>query len=245
MSRRQLRLLALAALCYTLAEASIPSYMKVCGRRNPKLNECVKDSVLQLKPKLQSGIPELDVPSLEPLYFDEVILATLPDFTAVAKNLTLNGLSNFEIRHLNIDLEKNRIDLELLLAKVLMKSDYNVKARIIVPINEKGPIDLTSENVIAKVVLKFKKVERRGRTLIYFPTMSCKLLIEDYTANFRSGASESTISQAINEILVTNRKEIIDSMTPNLEKAVSSKVIDVANRVCKHFTFDDLLPDRL
>lgn len=115
--------------------------MKTCGRRDPQLNKCVKENVLKLKPELPAGIPEFDIPSLEPMYFDEVYLAKLDNFNAVAKNLSLEGLSGFQINFLNIDLQKNRIDVELTFPKVSMKSDYDVKTKIIVPIQEKGPID--------------------------------------------------------------------------------------------------------
>ena len=97
---------------------------------------------------------------------------------------------------------------------------------------------------MAKVSLKFQTVERRGRKLMYFPTMTTKLTVSDYKANFRpSAGKDSPIVEAINSVLVNSSKEIIESMTPNLEKAISQKVLDVANRICKHFTYDELFPD--
>ncbi|XP_058803121.1 putative beta-carotene-binding protein [Phymastichus coffea] len=245
MAHTHICLLAVAALVATLAHAEVPPYIKTCGRRNPRISECVKESVSYLIPTMRAGVPELDVPALEPLYVEEIALADLADFKAIAYNVKLRGLSNYVIKYLKVDLDKATIDLDILFPKVFMTSDYDVKAKILVPINEKGPIDITTDNVESKVTLRFKKVERRGRTLIYFPTMSCKLVVKDYTANFMPGANDNPIVKAINSVLVSSSKEIIESMTPNLEKAVSSKVLDVANRICKHFTYDELFPDRV
>lgn len=100
-----------------------------------------------------------------------------------------------------------------------------------------------SEDVLAKVSMKFQTVERRGRKLMYFPTMTTKLTIKDYTATFMPGNEANPVAQAINSVLVTSRQEIIVSMTPNLEKAISTKVLEVSNRICKHFTYDELFPD--
>lgn len=120
------------------------SYFKICGRRDPNLSECVKQSVTQLLPTIRDGIPNLDVPPLEPMDVDEIALADLPDFKAVATNVKLSGLSNFIVKYLKIDLDNTRIDLDIVFPKIFMKSDYDVKARILVPINEKGPIDITT-----------------------------------------------------------------------------------------------------
>lgn len=50
------------------------SFLKVCHRTDPKLNDCLKQSVENLKPFLKTGIPEFGIPSCEPLEIPEVIL---------------------------------------------------------------------------------------------------------------------------------------------------------------------------
>jgi hypothetical protein len=91
-------------------------------------------------PKLKEGIPELEVPSLEPLYIDSIPLANINDFQAIATNVKLSGLSDFKITFMHVNLKEQKIDVEILFPKILLDSDYDVKAKIIVPINEKGPI---------------------------------------------------------------------------------------------------------
>ena len=118
------------------------SYIHVCGRRNPNLNKCVEESVRSLIPQLKSGIAELSVPSLEPLNVDEIPLANLPEFRAVATDVKLSELSNFDVKYLMVDLKNQKIDLEIVFPRVTLDADYDVKAKILVPINEKGPISV-------------------------------------------------------------------------------------------------------
>ncbi|XP_014210435.1 uncharacterized protein LOC106640805 [Copidosoma floridanum] len=229
-------------------DAEVPSYIHVCGRRNPQVDQCIQDSVHALLPKLKNGLPDLDVPPLEPMEMEEMTLAQLDTFKAVATNCKISGLSNFYYKHYHADFEKKQFDMELVFPEVIMNADYDVKAKILVPINEKGPIQTVSKDVVAKVVLKYELVQRRGRTLIYFPSINMKLHIGDYEAVFRptpEGGTENPMSQAINQVLVTSRQEIIDSMTPNIEKTVSKKMLELSNKICKHFTFDELFPDRV
>ena len=103
----------------------------------------------------------------------------------------------------------------------------------------------SAEDVYAIASLKFQTLERRGRTLIYFPSMTTSVEIKDYTAKFMPDSQQNPIAQAINSVLMTSRKEIIESMRPNLERAISKKILDVSNRICKHFTYDELFPNRV
>ena len=75
--------------------------------------------------------------------------------------------------------------------------------------------------------------------------MTTKLKIKDYQANYTlSDDPENAIREAIHTVLGTSRQEIIESITPAIEKAVSKKVLEIANRICRNFTYDELLPDR-
>lgn len=92
--------------------------------------------------------------------------------------------------------------------------------------------------------MKLGLTERKGKKLLYFQSMTTKLTIGDYKATFMPDSETNPIAQAINSVLVTSRKEIIESMVPNIEAAVSKKILEVSNTICKHFTYDELFPDR-
>lgn len=119
-------------------------YIKVCGRRNPNLNQCVINSVESLKPTLVNGIKELDVPSMEPLFMAKVALAELRDFKAFARNVSLFGLSKYNINDLEVGLEKKQMEIDLTFPEVRLTADYDVNAKILVPISGRGPIDILS-----------------------------------------------------------------------------------------------------
>lgn len=76
------------------------AYIKICKRNDPKLKECIADSVQQLRPKLKEGIPDLKVPPLEPLPLDEVKLRSGPNSAKIDANFTnllVDGPSQFEL----------------------------------------------------------------------------------------------------------------------------------------------------
>jgi hypothetical protein len=75
------------------------------------LYSCATDSLLTGTPVLQDvtkqcylalfpGIPELDVPSIEPLTLPEVLVAQGAGIRAVGKNIEISGPGNFIIKKL-------------------------------------------------------------------------------------------------------------------------------------------------
>lgn len=61
------------------------------------------NSIAELKPKLREGIPELKVPSLEPLHIDEVEVANGQDASKLriyGRDIKVTGGSNFVIKKL-------------------------------------------------------------------------------------------------------------------------------------------------
>ncbi|XP_012264075.1 uncharacterized protein LOC105690656 [Athalia rosae] len=228
-----------------LAIAEVPSYFDVCGRRNPNLNDCVLKSVVKMKDKLRNGIPELDIPSIEPLTLDEIRLADEPSFKAIAQNVKLYGFPDFEVKSLRCDLKNQRFDIEVSFKRINLSAEYDVATRVVVPIAGKGPINIIAEDVDAKVTLKYRLIDHKGAKYLFFPTMVTKLNIRDYTSHFVSReGSDGALAEGINAALSQSRQEILATIIPNLEKVVSERILHMTNRICKHFVYDEILPDR-
>lgn len=78
-------------------------YIKTCRRTDPQLEQCINSSIESIRNRLVKGIPELDVPPLEPLLLNEVTLSRGPDgakIEAGVKNVKVHGPSNFIITSL-------------------------------------------------------------------------------------------------------------------------------------------------
>ncbi|XP_034934988.1 uncharacterized protein [Chelonus insularis] len=241
----KLLLICFFCLFNTISYAKVPSYIKVCGRRNPELDTCIKNSVESLRQVLRTGIPELQVPSLDYLELDEGLpLADTKELKAHAKDVKLHNLTLFQINQLHINLESKSIELDLFLKHLKLNGDYDVTARIIVPVSGKGPIEIDVENVNVKTTLRYRLINTKKGKQLFFTSMTCKLSIETYHSNFiaREGP-DATFSEAINSVLNSSQQEIIDGIIPSLEKSVSNKVLELANKICKHFTYDELFPD--
>ncbi|CAL7939390.1 unnamed protein product [Xylocopa violacea] len=232
------------AAIFGFAAAVVPPYIHVCGARNPQLDECIINSITALQDKLKVGIPELDVPSAEPLFIKKIVLLDMPNFLAVGTDVKLRGLSNYHINSLHVDLEKKTFDIDVTFAECKLEALYDFQARILVPIDAHGPVNITAKDVNAKVKLTNKIVERKGTRYLYFSSMTTDLNFVDFDIKWKLDNVDDTLREAFSQAFGSSHKEIIATTKPNVEKAISENCLNVANKICKRITYDELFPDR-
>lgn len=78
-------------------------YLLICHRNDTNLNACMKKSIENLKPYLARGIPEYDIPALEPILLGDLIVAeSVPGqgLSITAKDIKAYGASNFKLKRL-------------------------------------------------------------------------------------------------------------------------------------------------
>lgn len=82
----------------------VADYIHICKRNDPQLSQCIINSINALLPRLKVGIPELNVPAVEPLLLPgSPLLDTKSGATHLKVNLTnleVTGGSEFVILEL-------------------------------------------------------------------------------------------------------------------------------------------------
>lgn len=79
----------------------LASFLKICHRSDPNLNECVKRSVESLKPYLKTGIPALQIPPCEPLRVPQIEISQTAGPISVKStytNIEIQGGTNFILK---------------------------------------------------------------------------------------------------------------------------------------------------
>lgn len=77
--------------------------MHVCKGNDPRLAECIVHSIESLRPHLAAGIPEMDVPSVEPMDVGSLLLAkraTAQGIQVHASNIQAYNASQYIITNM-------------------------------------------------------------------------------------------------------------------------------------------------
>ena len=102
----------------------------------------------KFKSQLKTGIPELEIPSLDPLKLNELKMQPTiggDPYDIHLTNLKISGLSNFYLKDLTPKLTQLRFRISLLFPKLIADADYVVNGSIYEVFNVKGRGSATLE----------------------------------------------------------------------------------------------------
>lgn len=233
------------ALLAAYVAAEIPSYINVCGRKNPNLDQCILNNIDNIKHKICEGIPELDIPPNDPLVLETLAISDTTDNKLYMRDTKVKGLCDFTIHSFHFDINKLHFDAKLSFGLLQMNSTYDFDVRILVPIVQKGLVYITTDAVTADVGVDLKMTTKGGKRYMYLSQIKINLDIKDYDAKYDLNESEfGQLNQIINNFIGNNKKEIIETFKPALEEIVSKRILLVSNDIVKHFTYEELFPDR-
>ncbi|XP_050665602.1 uncharacterized protein LOC126965874 [Leptidea sinapis] len=226
--------------------SQIPDYIKVCKRDQMTINACVKDSIENLRPTLAAGIPELNVPSIEPFIIPEIIAVSgdLAQLKASGKNVKVFGASNFTIKSVNVDLETYTIRARIRFPKLHLEGRYKLDTRIlIIPLRGQGNLVANAVKCDAIVVINSEIIKKEDIEYLKFKSLTVDLNLKDYNVKFDGLFNgDKTLEQATNNAINQNRDEFFIAMKPYLENTAAKVLLDTANKIVHSLTLDDLFP---
>lgn len=117
------------------------SFIQICSQSDPKLSACIRKSILALRPHLSDGIPEINVPSLNPLLVPEfsVLQESGINVQATFKNITIYGATNFRLRSVRSDVKSDKFRIKIWFPELIMKGEYAIQGTMLMmPINGNG-----------------------------------------------------------------------------------------------------------
>ena len=222
----------------------LPEFLHVCKRNNPNLGECMKSSVENIRPYLVAGLPEYNMPSLEPLILKEVVAAPGTIILRV-KNIYVHGASNFTVSRLKANLDKLRFVVELDFPKLFIKGDYDVDGKVILlRLQGSGPITGTFTN--CKGLVKLQAEIARGPDgenhlrVVDFKTKIAVAQGQLKLENLFGG--DPILGEAINMAINSNFDSFLKELQPSIESAISDIFLKIANSILDQFTYDSLFP---
>ncbi|XP_072935643.1 circadian clock-controlled protein daywake-like [Epargyreus clarus] len=242
-------MLAPAALLVALhlAAAEIPSYIKVCQRNDPNVDKCIMNSVEELRPKIIKGIPELDVPGIEPLSLGQIALARGPQgakLTAVVNDVKVRGPSNFIIEELKSDLDNNRFDMKLLLPRLDFNGKYKMDIQVLLlRLQGRGNITGHFKDYACNVTMRGNKEKRGEDEYLKFDPFKVKLRVGQssiYLTNLFDG--DPVLGPATNRIINENSQVFLQEISPVLERSLADLFTEMANKITSKFTYKELFP---
>ncbi|XP_060517808.1 uncharacterized protein LOC132696791 [Cylas formicarius] len=227
-----------------VAAKGLPSYLKLCNRNDPNLSKCINENVEIIRPKLKQGIPELFIPSLDPLLISRATLDSGNAFKATFTNIELFYADKFHLHNFDMDLEKYKVDIKIGFPTLRIKSIYNINGRLLVlNLNGKGPADGNYTNVQAHLNLKGTPFNKNNKNFVKWEREKIDITIEKSHLFFdKIFGDNEQLNDQTNRVINENIDTIIEELQPVIQGVVSDFVFGVVNRLFSRYSINDLFP---
>ncbi|KAG8238450.1 hypothetical protein J437_LFUL002907 [Ladona fulva] len=218
-------------------EIQTPEYIIPCKRGDKDINNCIKRTFNHLRSYLIDGINELNVPPIEPLKIDRMMMENGHGpvrVRAVFSNLTVHGASNYSVVAVKSDIDSLRVDLGMKIPKISATGKYEITGNVLLlPVHGKGDFFTTFSDVTAIAQIYGKEeAEAFGRK---GPFMRTDKLLVDFAlgkARFRVRDlinGDSVLGAAMNQFLNENSMEIINEMKPAAAASIAKHFKKILN----------------
>ncbi|XP_057652094.1 uncharacterized protein LOC130891391 [Diorhabda carinulata] len=109
----------------------LPNKITPCNTKDPNLSECVMSNINCLRSQLLDGIPQLNFPSLNPLKIDSFQITARKEFEGNFSNAVVYDVDKFNIKYLEVDLEKMCWSDQMEFDEVYVETDYILDGELV------------------------------------------------------------------------------------------------------------------
>ncbi|XP_011879800.1 PREDICTED: uncharacterized protein LOC105568604 [Vollenhovia emeryi] len=227
-----------------ISATKLPSYIRPCGRKEPNYEQCILENVKNIKDKICTGIPELNVSPIEPLLIEKLVIYDTPNIKMFLEDGKIRGFCDFVINSVHADPDKLHFEFNILIKHFEMEATYDCDIRLLTHLAHKGTVNITSDNTEVKQSMDFKEIIRNGKKRIYASKMSFNLNLETVDYKFDESQKElAQFYQIVKDVVNQDKENIIKKLKPTVEEIFAKEIIAVMNEMLRNH-FEALFPDR-
>ncbi|NP_001153497.1 uncharacterized protein LOC100123423 precursor [Nasonia vitripennis] len=241
-AKLMLTLLALVVRA-DISDGPLPEYVKQCSRSDPQLKSCLIDSLHHLRPYLRAGIPEIELPTVEPFHMDELKLSLTggPNgYTVRLRDLLVRGASNYTVEDIKLGSDFEAI---IRMPALILDAQYTSSGvLIILPASGNGTFPARFGNARALVRGSVSTHPRNGKTYLNVDNLDVQLGVKDVNMRVRKIYNNNRIlTEATNLFLRENGQEVLKVMEPQLKKKLSTLFAGIVNQIVRNVPVETFL----
>ncbi|KAF2878655.1 hypothetical protein ILUMI_27514 [Ignelater luminosus] len=225
----------------------LPSYFPRCHVDDPELEKCLIEATKTVRPHVKKGVPELNIPPMDPLVIPEVTLqqgTNAVNYKMKLINATIRGLGDYEFTEFVYDPKTFIFHGTSLFKGISLVSNYNIDGKILVaPINGKGTLKIQLGPSTGSLVIKGELVKRNGEDYYNIIDVKATTKISNSTGNFDGLFNgNEQLSQATNKLLNDNSAELIKEVSPAIEEVIAKLITRLMQGITTNVPYNKVLP---
>ena len=227
-------------------------YFHLCRRSSPDFEKCIQKTIMEAKPILMKGIPEIKFPQMEPLYQAKVALKEGNGNFKFSLNLAdayMAGLSKMTIESVKITGNPDSdmtMKINLKTPQLSLTSKYAINGRIlIVPVDGKGDMSLNFTQPTMKVMIKAHPVasKKDGEKYLSLDSLTIDMRTKGgkvHLGNLFNG--DKALGRTTNAFFNDNFMDLFGALKHMPEEFFTSSLKPAVQAVFDSFTVEELFP---
>nr|XP_023014639.1 circadian clock-controlled protein-like [Leptinotarsa decemlineata] len=238
------------ALLHLTQSKVLPTYLKKysCQKSDPEYEKCVWEGFESVRQYFVKGIPELDVPPVDPFKLPYMsvnrTINELMSISAVCKDITVSGFKNTIIDDLKADPIKHSGEIRLTIPWLYLDMDYDVRGQLlIIPLESSGHFQGNFTNTQMFVKGSLKTYTKNG--VEYFKTnkLDTKITIGDGEIKLTSKTKEMQYAaDLITEFFNENPRRVLDAVNPIFIEWTKDFFIEMSDEILATLPASEWLP---
>lgn len=211
---------------------------------NQELNNCLRQIMESLRPRMKTGIPELNLPPLDPFKLDAFTFTQREGNVVVnAKfnNVKVRGVSDFKTNYIRVNPTTLTLEVDLNLPRLLINGNYTMDGKLfLLDIVGQGPfysvLDGITAHGVGTVSANNQNKLKISNVLVDFKVLKMNTLLE----NLFDGTNP-ILAETINVFVNENGHEILSEIQPEVARQINQLVDKVMNDAFSQIPADTIL----
>ncbi|XP_023025365.2 circadian clock-controlled protein daywake [Leptinotarsa decemlineata] len=227
-----------------VAEEELPSFLHVCHKEDPNLEQCLLASVEDIRPFLVDGVPDYRIPSLEPLVMKDFFSEEAAGMKIMVDDVKAWGCTDYFVRGINVNLDTHLFTLYIDIPKLRIEAHYTVDGKLLVmPVKGNGNLETNITDIHATAQLTGELYQKDGDDYLRFPTFDLKVDVGGGSVRLENLFNgDKVLLGMINDVVNKNFDMFLKELMPIIERSLASEFKNTANAVVESFTYKQLFP---
>ncbi|KAH8255496.1 hypothetical protein KR038_004736 [Drosophila bunnanda] len=218
-----------------------------CREGDLNINECIKQGLQQITPRMKYGISELNIPPLDPFEMGKSSYnynAGVLQGRISMKKVVVRGLSDGIVDKVDFRLKNRRVRMEILshvpqlLVEGLYKADIKLND---LKLNPKGAFNVTMTNVAMRARPMGELYDRDGHTYLRLTKLETEPKVEDLHFYANGLVPDPALNDVILDFINQYWRQLYQAMLPETLATWQPMILKSTNDFFAALPFDMLV----
>ncbi|XP_050498427.1 circadian clock-controlled protein daywake-like [Diabrotica virgifera virgifera] len=234
----------LALFVFQASTEDLPSFIHVCQKSDPNLIQCLMAAVEDVRPFFVDGVPEYNIPKLEPLIMKDFFSEEAAGMKITVSDVSAWGCSDYLVRSMEVDMDNHHFIVNIEIPKLRIEAHYNVDGKLVVmPIKGDGHIEINITDVTARSELMGVQFEKDGQNHLRFDKFDIEVKVGGGMArveNLFNG--DKVLLGMVNDVVNKNFDMFLRELLPIIQRQLGVVFKEAANAIVERFAYEQLFP---